>query len=277
MSTVDPLQAALGGDPPANGNGSGGGTPPAQADGPQIDHPVLSRYGGDVRKALDAYEELQRAYGTDGHRLGQQVKELEAQITQLQAAQQQPDSAQQPEGFQNGLPEMSVDQLQEWYDENPAQATAFLIAQGQEMLMAQIEQKLDQRLSPVENSVSRQNSSTVVEGLKKSLGDDVVARNVDTLAAMMKTDPGMFKGDPQLVFQRMKQAVIAADVEAGRNPLQRGTSTTADTAVLGGSGGRTPGQGGTADPGEQEIQEFVAALTGAGPAMTIFGTPAKRS
>ena len=47
MSTVDPLEAALGGTTPEpSGAGDGGNSNGA------ADHPVLNRFGGDVQKAL---------------------------------------------------------------------------------------------------------------------------------------------------------------------------------------------------------------------------------
>ena len=82
MSTVDPLQAALGGDDadPTSGGDAG------NSDAGNPDHPVLARFGGDVQKALDAYQELDRIFGQEGHRLGQTVAQLQDQLAELQAA-----------------------------------------------------------------------------------------------------------------------------------------------------------------------------------------------
>ena len=102
------------------------------------------------------------------------------------------------------MPNMEIDQLRQWFDENPADATAYLVTQGQMMLLEQLEAKMDERLKPIETNVGRTTASSLVDGLKSMLGDDVVGRNVDTLVALQKTDPSFFQADPQLVLQRMK-------------------------------------------------------------------------
>lgn len=267
----DPLQTALGGkQPEPSGEGDGGNSTGAAA----IDHPVLTRFGGDVQKALDAYQQLDREYGQQGDRLGKQVAALEAQLSELQMNLEP--EPQNGGGPQNGLPDMPLDQLQEWFDENPAQATAFLIAQGQEMLLAQIDERLNERLTPIETNVGRTTASTVMDGLKKALGDDVVARNAQSLVDLQKSDPGFFKGDPQQVFQRMKTAVLAAEHEAGRGASTNGAAASKkDVAVEGGSSGRNPQNGTTEGSGDPEIDEFLAALDEPGVKLTPWGTPAR--
>ncbi len=265
MSTVDPLQAALGGDdadPNAAGDAGNG-------DAGTIDHPVLNRFGGDVQKALDAYQELDRAFGQEGHRLGQTVADLQDQLAELQSQQPQPE---QSYGEQPQTANMSLEQLQEWFETNPAHAAAYLISEGQAMTMAQVEEMLDRRLQPIETNVGRTTASNLVEGLNKAIGADVVSRNQETLVALQKGDPAFFQGDPQLVFQRMKMAVLAADAEKGN---QRGASNgaaTQDVAVMGGSQGRNPGAAdGDLNPAEEFKREMLASAT----EFDIFGN-AKR-
>ena len=53
------------------------------------------------------------------------------------------------------MPNMEIDQLQQWFDENPADATAYLVSQGQMMLLEQLEAKIDERLKPIETNVGR--------------------------------------------------------------------------------------------------------------------------
>lgn len=273
MSTVDPLQAALGGD---DADPTPAGDPGTPEDGTGIEHPALSRFGSGpeaVRKALDAYQELQTSYGQDGHRLGQTVAQLQDQLAELQAAQQQPDA---PDDYgQPQMPNMEIDQLRQWFDENPADATAYLVTQGQMMLLEQIESRMDERLKPIETNVGRTTASSLVDGLKSMLGDDVVGRNVDTLVALQKSDPAFFQADPQLVLQRMKTAVLAADYEKGN---QRGASNgaaTQDVAVMGGSQGRNPqANDGDLDPAEEFKRELLA--TGGGE-IDAFGNRRRRA
>lgn len=274
MSTVDPLEAALGGDPapepPAAGTPSQGA-----AQTTQLDHPVLNRFGGDITKALDAYQNLDREYGQQGQRLGQEIQALRGEMDQMR----EQNIPEPPNSGGVALPDMSVDQLQAWFEEDPAQATAFLIAQGQQMTLEMINQTLDQRLAPVESQVGRTTATSLVDGLKKAVGEDVVARNADVLVELQRTDPAFFQGDPTVVFQRMKMAVLAADDGSGQRGASNGAATQtggdpapADVTVMGGSQGRNPSDGGGGDlsPGE----EFRAALIAAqGEKRDAFGNP----
>lgn len=273
MSTVDPLEAALGGDstpePPA------AGTPPqGAAQTTELDHPVLSRFGGDIAKALDAYDHLDREFGQQGQRLGQEIQALRGELDQLR--QRDPEPPQNSGGM--ALPDMSVDQLTTWFEDDPAQATAYLIAQGQQMMLEQINATLDQRLKPVESQVGRSTATSLVDGLKKAVGEDVVARNADALVDLQRTDPAFFQGDPTVVFQRMKTAVLAADYEKGQRGASNGAATQtgkpADVAVMGGSGGRNPSDGGEAlSPGDEFRQALISAQ---GQERDAFGNPKSR-
>lgn len=270
MSTVDPLEAALGGQQPEPSGDPEAGNPEA---GAGIDHPILSRFGGDVRKALDSYQELDRTFGQEGHRLGQTVAELQEQLAALQA-QQQPEAEVDQYG-QPQMPDMSIDDMRRWFDENPADATAYLVTQGQMMLLEQIKTEMDKRLEPLEVNVGRTTATSLVDNLKSALGDDVVARNVDTLVELQKGDPDFYKGDPQLVFKRMRMAVLAADAEKGN---QRGASNGAaapqDVAVMGGSQGRNPqANDGDLDPAEEFKRELLTSGTAERDA---FGNPKRK-
>lgn len=268
MSTVDPLQAALGGEQSPEPSGTEGAGNP---EGAGIDHPVLNRFGGDVGKALDAYQELDRTFGQEGHRLGQTVAQLQEQLAEIQAQQAQPDE--QSYGELPQTANMSLEQLQEWFETNPAHAAAYLISEGQAMTMQQVQAEMDKRLGPLEVNVGRTTATSLVDGLKSALGDEVVARNVDTLASLQKDDPDFYKGDPQVVFKRMKMAVLAADSEKG---FQRGASNgaaTPDVAVMGGSQGRNPqANDGDLDPAEAFKAEMLASAT----EFDIFGNAKKR-
>jgi hypothetical protein len=263
----DPLEDALGGTEPEPTAPDAGTAEPAAAFDPSQHAVVQSRFGGDVQKALDAYAELDRAYGQQGQQLGQQVQALEQQLAALQERSQEPEPF---EGGQDGMPDMSLDQLREWFEENPADAAAFLIAQGHQMTMAQMKAELDERLKPVEVNVGRTTASSLVDGLKKAVGEEMVQRNAETLVQLQKTDPDFFKGDPQVIFQRMKTAVLAADYE--RNGGRRAAPAAAtDVAVMGGSKGRNP----QSAPEElSEAEEFVAAmLDPTGGQKDIVGNP----
>jgi len=235
----------LGGQDPEPSSDPAAGTPDQGAASDLSQHPIVqSRFGGDVQAALDAYGQLDREYGQQGQRMGQRISELESTLSQLQEQTTvgDPEPTQQGDGGWQ-LPDVTVDQLQEWFDNDPAQATAYLVAQGQQMILDQINQTIDQRLKPVESQVGRTTATSLMDGLKKAVGEDAVARNASTLLAMQKDDPAYFQGDPAVVFKRMKMAVLAADAENG---VQRGASNgaatpaPADVAVMGGSQGRNP-------------------------------------
>jgi len=264
VEVPDPLEDALGGGEPEP-NATDGGTPPAGAPSDPSQHPVVqSRFGGDVQKALDAYGELDRAYGQQGQQLGQQVQALQEQLAALQEAQlRQPEPDEGGYEENGGIPDMGIDQLREWFDTNPADAAAYLVAQGHQMtvqqLKAEFQAELDSRLKPVEVNVGRTTATNLVDGLKKALGDEMVAKNTDVLVSLQKSDPDFFKGDPQVVFQRMKTAVLAADYErGGRRADPNGSATPQSAGVMGGSQGRNPQ---SANEDLSEAEEFLAAMS----------------
>lgn len=274
----DPLEAALGGEgnPPEPQGGEGGGNEPApegQAAAP-TDHPVLQRFGGDVQKALDAYQQLDSAFGRQGNDLGKRIADLESQLAESQQFQGEPP----PTDPQTGMPQLDLEQLRAWFDEDPAQATAYLVAQGQQMMLDQIDQRLDSRLKPVEDATGRTAASTLVEGLKKALGSEMVERNAEVLMSLREKDPAFFQGDMPVVFQRMKTAVLAAEMERGGPAPQRSASNGAaaaagNVAVEGGSGGRNLRDEGV----KTEDEQFVEALQTTGIAdRDVFGNPKRR-
>jgi hypothetical protein len=269
VSTVDPIEAALGGQEPDPNADDGSGNP----EGAGIDHPVLTRFGGDVQKALDAYQELDRSFGQEGHRLGQTVAQLQDQIAALQSQSQpgEPD----PQYGQPQMPDMSIDDMRRWFDENPADATAYLVTQGQMMLLDQIKADMDERLKPLEVNVGRTTATSLVDGLKSDLGNEVVSRNVDALVALQKDDPDLYKGDPQIVFKRMRMAVLAADAEKGnQRGASNGAAASKDVAVMGGSQGRNPqANDGELDPAEEFKNELISTGTAD---RDIFGNPKRR-
>ena len=73
VSTVDPLQAALGGDDadPTSGGDAG------NSDAGNPDHPVLARFGGDVRRRSTPTRNSTASFGQEGHRLGQTNAQLQ--------------------------------------------------------------------------------------------------------------------------------------------------------------------------------------------------------
>ena len=258
----DPLETALGGQEPEP-SGTDGGTPDPGAPSDPSQHPVVqSRFGGDVQKALDAYAQLDREFGQQGQRLGQQVQDLQEQLAILQERpypEPEPDEG----GYEDsGIPDMGIDQLREWSETNPADAAAYLVAQGHQMtvqqLKAEFQAELDSRLKPVEVNVGRTTATNLVDGLKQALGNEMVSKNADVLVGLQKTDPDFFKGDPQVVFQRMKTAVLAADYErGGRRAEPNGSATPQSAGVMGGSQGRNPQ---SANEDLSEAEEFLAAM-----------------
>jgi hypothetical protein len=259
VSTVDPIESALAGQQPDAGA-------PEAADGaPSLDHPALARYDGDPVKALDAFQELQRTFGSEGHRLGQENAALREQL----AAYEQQQQVDQNPPRQDGVPDLNVDQLQEWYAEDPVQATAYMMEMNNQVLRDQLKQDYDSRLAPIESNVAQSSASSLVENLGKALGPDVVERNEAEIKQMIKDDPGFFKGDTATQFKRMKTVILAAEYERGtpRGASQDGGAATRNVAVEGGSGGRTPQDNQAKTP----VDEFLAELGSPGQKKGLFG------
>jgi hypothetical protein len=265
VSTVDPIEAALGGqqaDPVA---------PEAGDAAPSVDHPALARYDGDTQKALDAFQELQSTFGREGHRLGQENAALREQLAAYEA-QQQPQG--QP---QDGVPDLQVDQLQDWFAEDPVQATAYLVAQGNNVLLEQIRQEFkaefDGRLSPIEQTTNRVAKARLTENLATVAGiaPEALERNMDAITAITDS-PGFYKNTPETQFNMLKTVVLAAEYEHEHGSTQRGASqngeaATKNVAVEGGSSGRTPQDNTPTTP----LDGFLKELGQPGTKKGLFG------
>jgi hypothetical protein len=264
VSTVDPIEAALGGqqaDPVA---------PEAGDAAPSVDHPALARYDGDTQKALDAFQELQSTFGREGHRLGQENAALREQLAAYEQQQQQ--SAQQP---QDGVPDLGVDQLQDWFAEDPVQAAAYLVAQGNIQLRDQIREEFkaeyEARLAPIEQTTNRVAKGRLAEGLASMVGPEVMKRNEDAINAIADS-PGFYKNTPETQFNMLKTVVLAAEYEHEHGSTQRGASqngeaATKNVAVEGGSSGRTPQDNTPTTP----LDGFLKELGQPGTKKGLFG------
>lgn len=265
VSTVDPIEAALGGqqaDPDA---------PEAvESDAPSFDHPALAKYGGDAQKALDAFQELQSTYGRDGHRLGEENAQLRQQLEQLQ----QPTQPAEPEQY-GEVPDIGVDQLEQWMDEDRVQATAYLVAQGNQVLAQQFKEMLDKRLGPVEQTTHGVAKGHLAESLGKAIGSEKVIRNADAINAITSAK-GFYDQPTDVQFNVLKTVVLAAEYERDtpRGASQDGgAATPKGVAVEGGSGGRTP----QSNEQPSEIEAFLQAMdTPPEPAKGVFGRPQRR-
>ena len=265
MSTVDPIDAALGGQ---QADPSGTDDAPPEGAAPAIDHPALARYDGDVQKALDAFQELNSTFGQEGHRLGQENAALRQQLAELQQGQQQPPA---PDVGTGQLPDLDIDQLNDWFAERPSEAMAYMLEMNNDILRKQIREEYDSRLGPIESTTNRVAGARLSENLATELGPEVVKRNEAAINAITQSE-GFYKNTPQTQFDMLKTVVAAAEWERERS-TQRGASqdggaaTTKNVAVEGGSGGRTPQSNETPTP----VDSFLNELSNPGTKKGLFG------
>ena len=264
MSTVDPVDAAFGGQQP---DPAGNGDAPPEGAAPTIDHPALARYDGDVQKALDAFQELNSTFGQEGHRLGQENAALRQQLAELQQGQQQ----QAPPPDQGtGLPDLDVDQVNEWFMEKPADAMAYMMEMNNQILRDQIRKEYDERFRPVEQTTHRVAAARLSENLATEVGAEVVKRNEAAINAITSSD-GFYKNTPENQFNMLKTVVAAAEWErersAQRGASQDGEAATKNVAVEGGSQGRTPQNTETPTP----LEGFLREMQNPGTRKGLFG------
>ncbi len=264
MSTVDPIEAALAGQTP---DASGTGDAPPEDGAAPVDHPALARYDGDVQKALDAFQELNSTFGQEGHRLGQENAALRQQLAELQQGQQQPAA---PPEQGTGLPDLDVDQVNEWFMEKPADAMAYMMEMNNQILRDQIRSEYDERFKPVEQTTNRVAGARLSENLATEVGVDVVKRNEAAINAITSSD-GFYKNTPETQFNMLKTVVAAAEWDrehtTQRGASQDGGAATKNVAVEGGSQGRTPQSNETPTP----IDGFLKELGSPGTKKGLFG------
>lgn len=263
MSTVDPIDAAFAGQQP---DASGSGDAPPEGAAP-IDHPALARYDGDVQKALDAFQELNSTFGQEGHRLGQENAALRQQLADLQQGQQQQAP---PPDEGTGLPDLDVDQVNEWFMEKPADAMAYMMEMNNQILRDQIRSEYDERFKPVEQTTNRVAGARLSETLATEVGPEVVKRNEAAINAITSSD-GFYKNTPENQFNMLKTVVAAAEWErehaTQRGASQDGGAATKNVAVEGGSQGRTPQSNETPTP----LDAFLQEMSNPGTKKGLFG------
>lgn len=205
---------------------------------PEPSHPILERFGGDVNKLAEAYANADAFIGRQGSEMGQRIQALEEALT---AAQQPPEQeyAQDP---QQDWPDLSQEQFAQWMEDDPMAASAYMSAKTVEAYRSEIERTIDQRLGPVERNIGQNTAVTVADALRKSLGNDVIDRNMDMLQREMKADKTLLQGEQTQVYKRLRRIVTDAEWERGQVRATQATRGQPGPHVEGGSNGRPPTQ-----------------------------------
>jgi hypothetical protein len=213
-------------------------------------------------------EAVFQAWQNASQKINEQGQEL-GQLRQLQrdmAAQQQqmhPGVQQQQEAFPDGTPIFSFEQIQEAVDQGlltEVQANGVLAEQAARVQAIQMEERIMQRLAPIEAANMNRGAQDALDELNVALGDDVVARHADMIGRLITEDRAHY-AHPQHGRRRLLEAVKSAewDYQAGggqdRPRDQSGRFAPADTYVEGGSSAQPNVKaGGTRlDADEQEL------------------------
>jgi hypothetical protein len=213
-------------------------------------------------------EAVFQAWQNASQKINEQGQEL-GQLRQLQrdmAAQQQQmhPTHQQQETFPDGTPIFSFEQVQEAVDNGlltEVQANGVLAEQAARREAMQMEERIMQRLAPLEASRIQQGAQHTLDELNVALGDDVIHRHQDLIARLVTEDREHF-AHPQHGSRRLIEAVKSAewDYQTGTGTQQQprdqqGRFAPADTYVEGGSSAQPHVKaGGTRlDADEQEL------------------------
>lgn len=154
--------------------------------------------------------------------------------------QGQPQAQQaQPQGIpgMEGIPQLSKDELDEWYDEDPVAAMQYISY----LSAAQVAAAQQQQLAPVFESVNEASASQALEALKGEFGDEMLSNNREALAARIAADKEYFV-DPGTRQARLREALMASEFERTRNgrTQQAQTQTRAPNGTFAaGDGERT--------------------------------------
>jgi hypothetical protein len=184
---------------------------------------------------------------------------MAAQQQQMHPTQQQ----QQQETFPDGTPIFSFEQVQEAVDNGlltEVQANGVLAEQAARVQAIQMEERIMQRLAPIEAANMNRGAQDALDELNVALGDDVVARHADMIGRLITEDRAHY-AHPQHGRRRLLEAVKSAewDYQSGggqdRPRDQNGRLAPADTYVEGGSSAQPHVKaGGTRlDADEQEL------------------------
>jgi hypothetical protein len=228
----------------------------------------------------EMYERLRNVEVNDGRQrnelgdLRAQVALREQQLQQLVGTQQGQPAPGQQQGLE-GIPQLSDEDLMDWYDQDPISATRYLAASA----AAEVAALQQQQLQPVFASVHDAQASQSVERLKAEFGDDMVHRNREALAAAVAADRDYF-AEPKTRDARLRQTLLASEFEAqrsGRSQQAQQQARTAENGQFAPAGGdqRTVHMEGGSTPapsgGQGDLDPIIAEIEAAGVREDAYG------
>jgi hypothetical protein len=269
MSTPEPqpdplleLAAAEAADNPEPVEQPAQSQPQAEPESEADDAPWAQHGFKSPEAVFQAWQNASQKINEQGQELGQLrqlQRDMAAQQQQMHPTQQQ----QQQETFPDGTPIFSFEQVQEAVDNGlltEVQANGVLAEQAARVQAIQMEERIMQRLAPIEAANMNRGAQDALDELNVALGDDVVARHADMIGRLITEDRAHY-AHPQHGRRRLLEAVKSAewDYQSGggqdRPRDQNGRLAPADTYVEGGSSAQPHVKaGGTRlDADEQEL------------------------
>ncbi len=265
---LDTLAAAEAGTVSEDEAGGGLEPEPQQENGP-----LATRFNGDPAALERSYQELETFLGQQSNSMGKEIAELKSQLSQYAQAVAQPQYEEEYTD-QGGIPDIGYDRLQEWYDTNPVEATAYLVSKAIEGQMGQYEQRFYERVKPLEEHAGEQAALTIADGLRRTLGNDVYKRVEPDLRKALDRDPALLQGDPKIVYERLKDKAVRLEWERSQNGNAI-DGAPGSVQVQGGSRGRPPATTKADDltPEEALKQELTQTKV----ELDMFGNPKRAS
>jgi hypothetical protein len=205
------------------------------------DQPPWAQHGfRDPEAVYQAWQNASQKIQEQGAELGE-LRQLQRNMA-TQQQQQQP-AYQQQETFPDGTPIFSPDQVQEAIENGiltDVQGQAVMAEQAARIQAIAMEERIMQRLAPLEQARMHQGAQNTLDELNVAVGDDVAARHHDLIARLITEDRAHY-AHPQHGSRRLIEAVKSAewDLQTGAGSQQprdqQGRYAPADTYVEGGS------------------------------------------
>jgi hypothetical protein len=196
---------------------------------PEADDAPWAQHGFKSPEAVfQAWQNASQKINEQGQELGQLrqlQRDMAAQQQQMHPTQQQ----QQQETFPDGTPIFSFEQVQEAVDNGlltEVQANGVLAEQAARVQAIQMEERIMQRLAPIEAANMNRGAQDALDELNVALGDDVVARHADMIGRLITEDRAHY-AHPQHGRRRLLEAVKSAewDYQSGGGQAVRVTRT----------------------------------------------------
>ena len=238
-------------------------------------------------------DELERSYVSAEQELGRlrnevgEKRQLEQELDMYRRTYQPPPGSGEPQpdpygghggGFHDddvmALTQLTPEQWQEWYDENPVEAT-----QAQNAVnLAVYNRQLEQRLAQYDAFMNNAMASDTINRLKAELGDATVMANREIIAEYMTADPAYF-ANPETRYQRMKIAVKAAEFDKMQQDQRQPQQPRAANGQFAAGQGSVHVEGGSGpQPSRREpdVDPEIAAIDLAGTQRDAFGALPRR-